>query len=72
MTLGHARNTAIPVTSSRTGFRALSLKEPLVDDHDNSGSRAESETTMDDVTRHQCDSEVCVLELYSEDDDTLR
>ena len=24
MTLGHARNTAIPVTSSRTGFRALS------------------------------------------------
>ena len=43
-----------------------SLKEPLVD----SGSRAESETTMDDVTRHQCDSEVCVLELYSEDDDT--
>ena len=47
-----------------------SLKEPLVDDHDDSGSRAESETTMDDVTRHQCDSEVCVLELYSEDDDT--
>ena len=46
-----------------------SLKEPLVDDHD-SGSRAESETTMDDVTRHQCDSEVCILELYSEDDDT--
>ena len=26
MTLGHARNTAIPVTSSRTGFRALSTK----------------------------------------------
>ena len=24
MTLGHARNTAIPVTSFRTGFRALS------------------------------------------------
>ena len=24
VTLGHARNTAIPVTSSRTGFRALS------------------------------------------------
>ena len=47
-----------------------SLKEPLVDDHDDSGSRAESETTMDDVTRHQCDSEVCILELYSEDDDT--
>ena len=47
-----------------------SLKEPLVDDHDDSGSRAESETTMDDITRHQCDSEVCVLELYSEDDDT--
>ena len=47
-----------------------SLKEPLVDDHDDSGSRAESETTMDDVTRHQCDSEACVLELYSEDDDT--
>ena len=47
-----------------------SLKEPLVDDHDDSGSRAESETTMDDVTRHQYDSEVCVLELYSEDDDT--
>ena len=47
-----------------------SLKEPLVDDHDDSGSRAESETTMEDVTRHQCDSEVCVLELYSEDDDT--
>ena len=47
-----------------------SLEEPLVDDHDDSGSRAESETTMDDVTRHQCDSEVCVLELYSEDDDT--
>ena len=47
-----------------------SLKEPLVDDHDDSGSRAESETTTDDVTRHQCDSEVCVLELYSEDDDT--
>ena len=47
-----------------------SLKEPLVDDHDDSGSRAESETTMDDVTRHQCDSEVCVLALYSEDDDT--
>ena len=47
-----------------------SLKEPLVDDHDDSGSRAESETTMDEVTRHQCDSEVCVLELYSEDDDT--
>ena len=35
-----------------------SLKEPLLDDHDDSGSRAESETTMDDVTRHQCDSEV--------------
>ena len=47
-----------------------SIKEPLVDDHDDSGSRAESETTMEDVTRHQCDSEVCVLELYSEDDDT--
>ena len=47
-----------------------SLKEPLVDDHDDSGSRAESETTMDDVERHQCVSEVCVLELYSEDDDT--
>ena len=47
-----------------------SLKEPLVDDHDDSGSRAERETTMDDVTRHQCDSEVCVLEMYSEDDDT--
>ena len=47
-----------------------SLKEPLVDDHDDSGSRAESETTMDDVTRHQGDSEVCILELYSEDDDT--
>ena len=51
-------------------FSVDSLKEPLVDDHDDSGSRAESETTMDDVTRHQCDSEVCVLELYSEDDDT--
>ena len=47
-----------------------SIKEPLVDDHDDSGSRAKSETTMDNVTRHQCDSEVCVLELYSEDDDT--
>ena len=47
-----------------------SIKEPLVDDHDDSGSRAKSETTMDDVTRHQCVSEVCVLELYSEDDDT--
>ena len=47
-----------------------SLKEPLVDDHDDSGNRAESQTTMDDVIRHQCDSEVCVLELYSEDDDT--
>ena len=47
-----------------------SLKEPPVDDHDDSGSRAESETTMDNITRHQCDSEVCVLELYSEDDDT--
>ena len=47
-----------------------SLKEPLVDDHDDSGSQAESETTMDDVERHQCVSEVCVLELYSEDDDT--
>ena len=51
-------------------FSVDSLKEPLVDDHDDSGSRAESETTMDNVTRHQCDSEVCVLELYSEDDDT--
>ena len=47
-----------------------SIKEPLVDDHDDSGSRAKSETIMDDVTRHQCVSEVCVLELYSEDDDT--
>ena len=47
-----------------------SLKEPLVDNRDDSGSQAESETTMDNVTRHQCDSEVCVLELYSEDDDT--
>ena len=47
-----------------------SLKEPLVDDHDDSGSRAENETTMDDVKRHQCVSEVCALELYSEDDDT--
>ena len=51
-------------------FSVDSLKEPLVDDHDDSGSRAESETTMDDITRHQCDSEVCILELYSEDDDT--
>ena len=47
-----------------------SIKEPLVDNHDDSGSRTKSETTMDDVTRHQCVSEVCVLELYSEDDDT--
>ena len=47
-----------------------SLKEPLVDDDDDSGSRAESEITMDDVKRHQCVSEVCALEMYSEDDDT--
>ena len=51
-------------------FSVDGLKEPLVDDHDDSGSRAESETTMDDVTRDQCVSEVCVLELYPEDDDT--
>ena len=29
MTLGHARNTAIPVTSFRTGFRALSVNSIL-------------------------------------------
>ena len=51
-------------------FSVDSIKEPLVDDHDDSGSRAESEPTVDDVTRDQCVSEVCVLELYPEDVDT--
>ena len=47
MTLGHARNTAIPVTSFRTGFFYLKLFRSAAKDQ--SGWFTSSETVVPDV-----------------------
>ena len=44
------------------------MKEILVDNHDESRSRVESETPMEDLTMDQYTVEVCVLKLHPDRD----